>query len=178
MGASVEVWMARSRKRAPARAPEPQGLPLEWPGTAAESRLEHILCELGGGALKGEYRREWPVGDWRVDFYIPSVQLAIEVDGGYHRAQSRWRMDQWKARDLAARGITLLRLTNAQVFGEREVLVEHLRAAWRLALRNLRHRARGVEEPRACYRVSPSRSGRRALPRRGLRLSRTSGLPF
>lgn len=171
--------MARSRKRSPACESEPACLPLDLPSTAAEARLEHILCELGGGALRGAYRREWPIGDWRLDFYFPEVQLAIEVDGGYHRAQSRWRMDQWKARDLAARGITLLRLANAQVFGDREELVNRLRAAWRLALRNQRHRARRVEEVRECYRVRPPRPGRRPLPARAAaRLSRISGLPF
>ena len=121
--------------------------------TPAEAALARILGELGSGALAGEFRREWPVGDWVLDFYFPSILLAIEVDGGYHRAQSRWRLDLNKTRDLEARGITVLRLLNAEVFGDRERLVARLRAAWRAAVRNMRHRSRGVCEPRVPYRV-------------------------
>jgi very-short-patch-repair endonuclease len=160
-------------------APKPDAWTADdMPATPAEDALDAFLSQLAGGSLKGAYRREWPIGDWRVDFYFPDAQLAIEVDGGYHRAQSRWRMDQWKAHDLASRGITLLRLANAEVFGDRQRLVERLRAAWRLALRNQRHRARHVEEARECYRVRPPRSGRRPLPVRGaMRLGRAPGSP-
>ncbi len=117
--------------------------------TPAEAELERILRELGGGALAGEFRREWPVGDWLIDFYFPSIKLAIEVDGGYHRAQSRWRLDLTKTRDLEARGITVLRLINAEVFSDRERLVARLRAAWRVALEKSRQRPNSLREPEA-----------------------------
>ena len=115
--------------------------------TPAEAELERILDELAGGALRGEFRREWPIGDWRIDFYFPAVMLAIEVDGGYHRAQSRWRLDLHKTRDLEERGITVLRLVNAEVFGDRERLVARLRAAWRSALQNVRRGPTTLREP-------------------------------
>jgi very-short-patch-repair endonuclease len=115
--------------------------------TPAEAELERILRSLGGGALAGEFRREWPAGDWTLDFYFPTVRLAIEVDGGYHRAQWRWRLDLAKNRDLAARGITVLRLANAEVFGDRDKLVARLRAAWRAAMDNVRRNALTLREP-------------------------------
>ena len=117
--------------------------------TPAEAELERILRELGDGALAGEFRREWPLGDWLIDFYFPGIKLAIEVDGGYHRAQSRWRLDLAKTRDLEARGITVLRLINAEVFGDRERLVARLRAAWRAALEKTRQRPNSLREPDA-----------------------------
>ncbi len=117
--------------------------------TPAEAELERILRELGAGALAGEFRREWPVGDWLVDFYFPTIRLGIEVDGGYHRAQSRWRLDLAKTRDLEERGITVLRLINAEVFGDREHLVARLRAAWRAAVDNMRRNPTNLREP-AC----------------------------
>ncbi len=130
--------------------------------TLAEAALERTLNRLGDGALSGTFRREYRVGDWLVDFYFPAIRLAIEVDGGYHRAQSRWRKDVRKTADLAAQGITVLRLTNAQVLGDQAELVELLRGAWRRATVAQRrasleetgsghHRAR---EPMACYLVS------------------------
>ena len=102
-----------------------------------------------------------------MDFYFPAIRLAIEVDGGYHRAQSRWRKDLRKTADLTAQGITVLRLTNAQVFGDRAVLVELLRGAWRSARRRQtsdgidgagddRYRAR---EPLAFYLVAQPLAG-------------------
>lgn len=117
--------------------------------TPAEAELERILSAVGGGALAGEFRREWPIGDWVVDFYLPTVRLAIEVDGGYHRALSRRRADLTKRRDLEARGIVVLRLANAEVFGDRERLLTRLRAAWRAAFDNMRRQPRTLREP-AC----------------------------
>ncbi|HEX4327274.1 MAG TPA: DUF559 domain-containing protein [Burkholderiales bacterium] len=119
--------------------------------TASEAALERILNELGQGALRGEFRREWPFEGWFLDFYFPAPGLAIEVDGGYHRIQARWREDQLKAAALAARGITLLRLSDREVLGDRERLVQRLRNAWREALR--KQRATGVREQRAAYVV-------------------------
>jgi len=115
--------------------------------TEAEAELERILRTLGDGALAGEFRREWPAGDWTLDFYFPTVRLAIEVDGGYHRAQWRWRLDLAKNRDLEARGITVLRLANAEVFGDRDKLVARLRAAWRVAMENVRRNPTTLREP-------------------------------
>ena len=99
--------------------------------TPAEAALERLLNQLGNGALAGEFERERVFGAWRVDFYFPAVKLAIEVDGGYHRAQSRWRKDLHKTTELEAQGITVLRVTNAEVFGDRDRLVAKLRDAWR-----------------------------------------------
>ena len=145
--------MARSRNKKPDPLPfaeryaEADLRRLE--PTPAEAELERILRELGAGALAGEFRREWPVGDWVVDFYFPTIRLAIEVDGGYHRAQSRWRLDLAKTRDLEERGITVLRLINAEVFGDRERLVARLRTAWRAAVENIRRNPKTLREP-AC----------------------------
>ena len=151
--------MARSRKNKPAPAPFSErhaGADLRrLEPTPAEAELARILRELGAGALAGEFRREWPMGDWIVDFYFPTIKLAIEVDGGYHRAQSRWRLDLHKTRDLQERGITVLRLVNAEVFGDRERLVARLRAAWRAAAQNVRRGPTTLREPRCtAYRVA------------------------
>ena len=126
--------------------------------TPAEAALESLLNHLGNGVLRGQFRREWPVGDWFIDVYFPGVALAIEVDGGYHRALSRWRKDLHKTRDLEARGITVLRLTNSEVLGNQEHIVTRLRAAWRAALERSRAlRGAGVilREPEAPDYLAP-----------------------
>lgn len=119
--------------------------------TPAETAFAKILDELGDGALKGEYKREWPVGAWCLDFYFPAIRLAIEIDGGYHRAQAQWRQDRRRTAELEAAGITVLRVINAEVFGDRAHLVERLRAAWRQAVLGGRQGADVAREPPAFY---------------------------
>jgi very-short-patch-repair endonuclease len=137
----------RHRLRRRFAAPDPEALELaatarrEHP-TRAERALERLLNESNGGALAGRFRRECVCGRWIVDFYFPEVRLAIEVDGGYHRSTFQLGWDFFKAADLAAAGITLLRLTNQEVLGDRERLIAKLRQAWRLARVNHRRAGR------------------------------------
>ncbi len=105
--------------------------------TRAERALAAILSGLNQGALDGRFRREWVCGGrWIVDFYFPEVRLGIEVDGGYHRSTTQKGWDLFKESGLESAGVTLLRLTNEEVFGNRELLLGKLRQAWRTALRN------------------------------------------
>jgi very-short-patch-repair endonuclease len=107
--------------------------------TRAERTLAAILSGLSEGALDGRFRREWVCGGrWIVDFYFPEVRLGIEVDGGYHRSTTQKGWDLFKEGGLESAGVTLLRLTNEEVFGDRERLLGKLRQAWRTALRNAR----------------------------------------
>jgi len=114
--------------------------------TRAERALAAILSGLNEGALDGRFRREWVCGGrWIVDFYFPEVRLGIEVDGGYHRSTTQKGWDLFKEGGLESAGVTLLRLTNEEVFGDRERLLGKLRQAWRTALRNSRRaRASGA----------------------------------
>ena len=112
--------------------------------TRAECALAVILNGLNDGALDGRFRREWVGGGrWIVDFYFPEVRLGIEVDGGYHRSTAQKGWDHFKESGLESAGVTLLRLTNEEVFGDRERLLRKLRQAWRTALRNARQSTSG-----------------------------------
>jgi very-short-patch-repair endonuclease len=112
--------------------------------TRAERALAAILAELNEGALDGRFRREWVCSDhWILDFYFPEVRLGIEVDGGYHRSTVQRGRDLLKASELESAGITLLRLTNEEVLGDRTRLLDKLRHAWRKARRNSRANAAG-----------------------------------
>jgi very-short-patch-repair endonuclease len=114
---------------------------------------------LSGGALDGRFRREWVCGGrWIVDFYFPEVRLGIEVDGGYHRSTVQRGRDLFRASGVESAGVTLLRLTNEEVFGDRDRLLRKLRQAWRAARRNARAE-RGGKGLAACSRCSWSGSG-------------------
>jgi very-short-patch-repair endonuclease len=103
--------------------------------TRAERALAALLNEVNGHALEGRFEREWVCGGrWIVDFYFPEVRLAIEVDGGYHRSTFQLGWDLFKAAQLEAAGVTLVRLNNQEVFGDRERLLAKLRRGWRSAV--------------------------------------------
>jgi len=105
--------------------------------TRAERALAAFLAEVNGHALEGRFVREWVCGDrWIVDFYFPEVRLAIEVDGGYHRSTFQLGWDLFKAAELESAGVTLLRLTNQEVLGDRARLLGKPRKAWRTARTN------------------------------------------
>lgn len=115
--------------------------------TPAEKRLEEILNSLGGGVLRGKFYREWAFSRWIVDFFFWENRLCIEVDGPYHRNPNQARRDALKTSDLENAEITLLRLTNEEIFGEREPLVDKLRKAY-VAANKRRRRAAQVERVR------------------------------
>ena len=94
------------------------------------------------------------------------LKLLILADIDQPRFEAQVRQDLRKTADLTAQGIAVLRLNNAQVFGDRTVLVELLRGAWRSA--KLAQRSAGAEgaglghyrarEPLAFYFVSQPRA--------------------
>jgi very-short-patch-repair endonuclease len=102
--------------------------------TPAERVLEKILWNLNGGVLCGRFHFQHVIsGKWIVDFFFPEIRLAIEVDGGIHGEQFQILRDLEKDRDCTRFDITILRLSNADVFGDRECLVQKLREGWRRA---------------------------------------------
>lgn len=102
--------------------------------TKAEAKLEQILDSLNGGALRGKFKREHVVsGKWIVDFFFPEIRLAIEVDGSFHNTPAQRAKDRKKEADCKRFDITVLRLRNGEIFGNRNRLIEKLRAGWRAA---------------------------------------------
>jgi len=61
------------------------------------------------------FRRQHPVGPYVLDFYCPSIRLAIELDGGQHTFDRQRRHDERRTRWLEANGIKLLRFWNNDV---------------------------------------------------------------
>jgi very-short-patch-repair endonuclease len=101
---------------------------------SAEARMKTILTTVNGGALKGRIKYQHVIsGKWIVDFFVPEIRLAIEVDGDYHLQKSQAIADLQKEKDCARFDITLVRVHNNEVFGNREALLEKLRDGWRKA---------------------------------------------
>ena len=103
-------------------------------GTEAEMQLERILNEVNDGALRGRFQREWAYGGrWIIDFYFREVRLGIEVDGAYHRSLKQQLRDIDRELSIERECITVVRVTNEDVFCDRDALLNKLREAWRRA---------------------------------------------
>ena len=131
-------------------------------GTAAEKELERILNEVNGGALRGRFQREWGYGGhWIIDFYFSEIRLGIEVEGGYHRSLNQQLKDIQRELALEKVGITIIRIANEEIFGDRQSLLNKLRDGWRDAHTAIRKS------------VAPEKAGeRRQLSARPVRKTR------
>jgi very-short-patch-repair endonuclease len=99
--------------------------------TNAEARLWRALRrdQLNGLHL----RRQHPIGPFTVDFYCPSLRLAVEVDGGQHAEQTKLADDR-RTNWLGEKGVVVVRYWNNDVLSNLEgVLSDLLRHAERLA---------------------------------------------
>ena len=99
--------------------------------TDAEARLWRALRR---DQLNGlHFRRQHPIGPFIVDFYCPSLRLAVEVDGGQHAEQVK-QADDRRTRWLADKGVVVVRYWNNDVLSNLEgVLSDLVRHAERRA---------------------------------------------
>ena len=82
--------------------------------TEAETRLWRALRR---GQFNGlRFRRQHPVGPFTLDFYCPSLRLAIELDGGQHALQQK-QADERRTRFLSEKNIAVIRYWNNDIFG-------------------------------------------------------------
>jgi very-short-patch-repair endonuclease len=128
VGGSPTQRLAKRRKRAP---------------TKAEKELDHIPTTVNDGILKGKFQREWSfAGKWILDFFFYENRLGIEVDGSYHPSSQQKQKDLEKAKSCEEFNVTLIRVTNSEVFGDREALLSKLREGYRQANQLSGHKRR------------------------------------
>jgi very-short-patch-repair endonuclease len=60
-----------------------------------------------------DFRRQHPAGPFVLDFYCPSLRLAIELDGGQHAEARNQAADRKRDQWLADRSVTVLRFWNS-----------------------------------------------------------------
>jgi very-short-patch-repair endonuclease len=70
------------------------------------------------------FRRQQIIDGYIVDFYCHRARLVVEVDGGVHTLHT----DRDAARDeiLAARGLTVLRVTNDEVLSNMPAVIAQI----------------------------------------------------
>ena len=91
--------------------------------TEAERTAWYLLRNRATGL---KFRRQYPVGDYVVDFYCFDPRLAIELDGGTHSQPSQIRRDRVKDAFLRSIEIKVLRLANGLVLEDPEAFVHKI----------------------------------------------------
>ncbi len=72
------------------------------------------------------FRRQFPIGNYIVDFACPAHSLIVEVDGSQHNEATAIRYDQARTAFLENSGWTVLRFTNDDVLKDIEGVCNHI----------------------------------------------------
>ena len=72
--------------------------------------------QLRGEALGVKFRRQVSIGRYVVDFYCPSLHLAVEVDGESHAGDEAQAYDDLRQREIENLGVRFVRVANEDVY--------------------------------------------------------------
>ncbi|MCW2499046.1 MAG: hypothetical protein JWN87_722 [Frankiales bacterium] len=103
----LDPWRIRHRLELVGQLSEPQR-------RTGATRTERLLWERLD-ALDAGWMREYATGPYRLDFYLPSARLAVEVDGASHYGRRQAERDALRDVWHAVRGITTLRISVSEV---------------------------------------------------------------
>ena len=101
-----------------------RALSMRWSPTASE---ETLWRSLRAKQLGAQFRRQYPLGRYIVDFVATRERLVVEVDGDWHR--ERARADAWRDAELGRMGYQVLRLDEGLVMHQLPEAVALVRTA-------------------------------------------------
>lgn len=81
-----------------------------------------------------KFFRQYSVGPYILDFYCPTIKLAVELDGGQHNQPESKEYDETRSEYLKTKGIKVVR------FWDNEVLLNMESVLTELSLKVLRER--------------------------------------
>ena len=73
-----------------------------------------------------KFRRQHPIGDYHLDFYVATLKLAIEIDGIAHDMGDRPERDAMRDDFLRNEGIEVVRVPATEVLRSPEEVAETL----------------------------------------------------
>lgn len=93
--------------------------------TAAEATLWTLLKSK---QLEGrKFRRQHSVGNFILDFYCPSEQLAVELDGAHHFTSAGFAFDEERTAYLNKQNIRVIRFENKEIFNDSEGVLDEIK---------------------------------------------------
>ena len=92
--------------------------------TPQEQKLWDILRKKNFHGLK--FTRQFPIGNYIVDFVCRSKKIVIEVDGGQHNEESNIKSDKIRTEYLNSKGYKVIRFWNNEIEQNLEGVYERL----------------------------------------------------
>lgn len=72
------------------------------------------------------FQRQKAIGDYIVDFYCPSLKIAIEIDGNQHYSKEGIEKDRIRTCEINNQGVQVIRITNRQIDRHFNEICEYL----------------------------------------------------
>ena len=72
------------------------------------------------------FLRQYRINDYILDFYAPSIKLAIELDGSQHGEEENAKYDKLRTEELEKLGIYVLRFTNYEIDRKLKLITEQI----------------------------------------------------
>jgi very-short-patch-repair endonuclease len=73
-----------------------------------------------------QFRRQYVIGSYIVDFYCHKARLAIELDGSQHYEPEELQKDRQRTAYLETQGVQVLRFTNLEVLRQFDAVCEKI----------------------------------------------------
>ncbi|MBQ2796768.1 MAG: DUF559 domain-containing protein [Tidjanibacter sp.] len=70
-----------------------------------------------------QWRRQFSVGPYIIDFYCPQAKLGVELDGRQHEMEEALQYDAARERYLASYGIEILRIENRAIWNCSDMVI-------------------------------------------------------
>jgi very-short-patch-repair endonuclease len=106
------------------------------------------------GLLKGkqicdcQFRRQFSVGAYILDFYCPKAKLCVEIDGIQHLSEENLMHDRIRDNYLESQGIKVLRIENTAIWSLSDVVINTIEETIKQRLNNSPSKLEGVPEGR------------------------------
>ncbi|MBI2325920.1 endonuclease domain-containing protein [Candidatus Collierbacteria bacterium] len=72
-----------------------------------------------------QFRRQFGIGSYILDFYCPEKKLAVELDGGFHRKRKEY--DEDRTEYLNSLNISVMRFWNQEIVDDVDAVVEKIK---------------------------------------------------
>ena len=73
-----------------------------------------------------QFRRQYKIGNYIVDFCCHKAKLVIELDGSQHYNPQQIQRDNLRTRYLESKGLKVLRFSNLDVMRQLKYVCEHI----------------------------------------------------
>jgi very-short-patch-repair endonuclease len=73
-----------------------------------------------------KFFRQYSIGPYILDFYCPTIKLAVELDGGQHNQSENKKFDETRSEYLNSKGIKIVRFWDNEVLLDMESVLSGL----------------------------------------------------